>query len=153
MNEAKSADDGAMIRGVRVRDVAALHGLCIELGYDTPSAPLDKRLNDIVSDPNQAAFVAEAADGAVIGYVHVFGRFALETEPCAQIQALVVGRAARRSGAAKNLVAAAEAWSRGRGFSWLSLYCTTSRGEAHAAYPAMGFEAVAEATRFNKQLD
>ena len=156
MNEIISESDDVIIRGVMVRDVADLHGLCQELGYDTPASPLPKRLIDIVFDDNQAMYVAELTDTddrRVIGFVHVFGRYAVEIEPCAQIQALVVSERARRRGVADKLIKAVEAWARLRGLGWLSLYCTTTRDDAHAFYPSLGFEAASEATRFNKQLD
>jgi len=156
MTEIISAEDDIVIRGVMVRDVVALHGLCKELGYDTPATPLPKRLIDIVFDDNQAMYVAELDDvdgRGVIGFVHVFARYAVEIEPCAQIQALVVSERARRRGVAEKLIKAVEAWARLRGLGWMSLYCTTTRDAAHAFYPSLGFEAAAEATRFNKQLD
>ncbi len=153
MTDGSGAAPDIFIRGIRVRDVPDLHALCQELGYDTPATPLRKRLNDIVFNPSQAMFVAEIEGMGVIGYVHVFARLALEIEPCAQIQALVVADRARRLGVAGKLVAAAEIWARGHGLTWISLYCTTNRDDAHAFYPALGFEATAKATRFNKRLD
>lgn len=146
------SDSDVYIRGVRVDDIDALHGLCRELGYDTEISPVSDRLNRIVSDPSQAVFVAEFA-GDVIGFVHLFTRHALEIDACAQIQALVVGEKARRNGAAGLLITAAESWARGRGLSWLSLYCTHNRDAAHEFYPALGFDAASTATRFNMRLD
>ena len=140
------------IRGVRVADIAAMHELCADLGYDTEPSLVPERLNRIVSDPSQAVYVAER-DGGVVGFVHLFTRHALEIDACAQIQALVVGPDARRNGAAALLITAAEVWARGRGLAWLSLYCTTNRDAAHDFYPALGFEAASTATRFNKRLD
>ncbi|MEK9722428.1 MAG: GNAT family N-acetyltransferase [Rhodospirillaceae bacterium] len=145
--------DDVILRGPHPGDLDALWTLCRELGYETTVTSLEKRLNDIVFDGNQAAYVAEIDGMGVIGYVHVFTRHSLEVDPCAQIQALVVADRARRHGVAAKLMAAAEAWARGKGLTWLSLYCTTSRDAAHAFYPTQGFEPAVTATRFNKTLD
>ena len=150
-----SGDEGGdiVLRGPQPDDLDALHALCRELGYDTPAAPLKQRLDDIVFDLDQAAFLAEIDGLGVVGYVHVFTRYSLEIDPCAQIQAIVVAERARRRGVASRLIEAAEAWARGRGLTWLSLYCTTNREAAHAFYPTRGFASHVLATRFNKRLD
>ncbi len=153
MNPSGETAKTVMIRGPRPDDIPALHGLCRELGYDTPAEPLERRINDIVFDANQAAYVAEIDGLGVVGYVHVFTLFALEVEPGAQIQALVGAESARRRGAAAKLMAAAEAWARGRGLNWASLYCTTTRAAAHEFYPSQGYEGAMVTTRFNKRLN
>jgi GNAT superfamily N-acetyltransferase len=142
-----------ILRGPRPDDIEALWSLCKELGYDTPVEPLERRLNSIVFNNDQAAYVAEIDGLGLVGYIHIFTRYALEVEPCAQIQALVVSERARRHGVAAKLMAAAEAWATGRGLTWLSLYCSSHRDAAHAFYPTQGFEAAVVATRFNKTLD
>ena len=147
------SDDEIMIRGVLVKDIASLHNLCHELGYDTPAESLPKCLNDIVSDPNQAVFVAEYPAHEIVGFIHMFVRLALEAEPCAQVQALVVAERARRAGVADKLIQSAEIWAMGRDLNLLSLYCVNDRDAAHDFYPALGFDAISTATRFNKRLD
>ena len=84
--------------------------------------------------------------------IHVYIRHAVEIKPCAQIQALVVACTARRQGAAKLLVGAAEEWARAEGLQWLSLYCSSYRDVAHDFYRAQGFDAVKTATQFRKKL-
>jgi N-acetylglutamate synthase-like GNAT family acetyltransferase len=146
------SDTGTEVRQAEPEDTDALLTLCRQLGYATEGGALPGRLDAILAQPDQGLFVAEQ-DGTVVGFVHVFARLALEIAPCAQIQALVVAEAARRTGAAQRLVAAVEVWARAHGLTWLSLYCTTGRDAAHGFYPAAGFEAASTATRFNKRLD
>jgi len=146
------SNTGPDVRVAQPKDAGALLALCRQLGYATEGGALPGRLETILAQPDHDLIVAEQ-NGAVVGFVHVFARLAIEIEPCAQIQALVVAEKARRGGTAQRLVTAAEDWARQQGLTWLSLYCTTGRDAAHGFYPAAGFEAASTATRFNKRLD
>ena len=88
-----------------------------------------------------------------MGLIHVFIRHSIEIKPCAEIQALVVGEAARRRGVSKLLMRAVEEWARAEGLQWLSLYCSSHCDAAHDFYAAQGFDAATTATWFNKGLD
>ncbi len=152
MIDAGPADAGVIIRGIAVRDIPAVHGLCMELGYDVDQAGVGHRINEIVHRPGHAVFVAADDNDKPVGFIHVFGRHAIEIQSCAQVQALVVDEAARRAGAAGLLMGAAEQWARAEGFTWMSLYCTSSRDAAHHFYEAQGYDGALSATRFNKTL-
>jgi len=138
---------------MRMSDADDLFRLCHDLGYEPDRQGFLARLEAVAHDINQALFVAVGEDDQVQGFVHVFGRHSIEIEPCAQIQALVVGAVARRAGAGNVLTGAAEAWARARGFGWVSLYCTTTRDAAHEFYRAAGYDLAVTASRFNKRLD
>mgnify|MGYP001242322128 FL=1 len=140
-------------RGIAVKDVPGIFGLCHELGYESREMGFGDRIADIIKRPGNAVFVAADAEDAPVGFIHVFIRHAIEIKPCAQIQALVVGKAARRRGAAKLLMGAVEEWARAEGINWLSLYCSSHRDAAHDFYAEQGFDAAITATRFNKNLD
>ena len=58
----------------------------------------------------------------------------------AEVVGLVVDADARRAGAGRRLVAAAEDWARAQGMGELFLRSNVVRPEAHAFYPALGFE-------------
>ena len=140
-------------RGIALKDVPGIFRLCHELGYEPHQMGFGDRIADIIKRPGNAVFVAADAEDALVGFSHVFIRYAIEIKPFAQIQALVVDKAARRHGAARLLMGAAEEWARAEGIHGLSLYCSSHRDAAHDFYSAQGFDAVITATRFNKNLD
>ena len=140
-------------RGIAVKDVPGIFGLCHELGYESLEMGFGDRIADIIERPGNAVFVAADAEDAPVGFIHVFIRHAIEIKSFVQIQALVVHKAVRRRGAAKLLMGAAEEWARAEGIHWLSLYCSSHRDVAHDFYAAQGFDAAITATRFNKNLD
>ena len=140
-------------RGIAVKDVPGIFGLCRELGYESLEMGFGDRIADIIERPGNAVCFAADAEDAPVGFIHVFIRHAIEIKSFVQIQALVVDKAARRRGAAKLLMGAAEEWARAEGIHRLSLYCSSHRDAAHDFYAAQGFEAAITATRFNKNLD
>jgi len=147
------SNDELAVRGMRLADAPALFRLCHDLGYEPDKEGFHGQLENVANDVNQALFVAVAVDDEPRGFVHVFGRHSIEIAPCAQIQALVVGKRERRTGAGNLLTGAAEEWARARGFSWISLYCTTNRDAAHGFYEAAGYDLAVTASRFSKLLD
>ena len=153
MNSKVPSPTPLICRGIAVKDVPGIFRLCHELGYEPHQTGFGDRIADIIERPGNAVFVAADAEDGLLGFIHVFIRHAIEIEPCAEIQALVVACSARRQGAAKLLVGAAEEWARAEGLQWLSLYCSSYRDAAHDFYRAQGFDAVTTATRFNKKID
>ena len=65
---------------------------------------------------------------------------AVEAGDEAEVVGLVVDADARRTGTGRKLIAAAEDWARARGLRELFLRSNIVRPEAHAFYPALGFE-------------
>ena len=152
MNDETETAPEVIVRGVTVQDIPALHRLCGELGYDPAQTGFGDRVVQVVERDGHAVFVAADTDDRAIGFIHVFVRHSIEIAPCAQVQALVVGEAARRLGAGALLMGAAEQWARTMDLSWMSLYCTSTRDAAHHFYSDQGFDGTLSATRFNKQL-
>lgn len=134
-------------------DLDAVERLCRILGYAPQPAELQGRLAALVADgEDNGLFVALDGSGTVTGFVHVFRRPMLEGAFCAQIQAVVVDRAARRQGIGARLVQAAEEWARQRGLRRLVLYSRSDRDDAHDFYAKEGFEPELTCTRFVKDL-
>src|SRR4029077_19297247 len=69
-----------------------------------------------------STLVACTADGTRLGYIHLRpGKDGVTDEPCGYISLLATTTQAEGTGAAAKLMAAAEAWARGRGYRLLSL--------------------------------
>ena len=153
MNPKVPSSTPLICRGIAVKDVPGIFRLCHELGYEPHQTGFGDRIADIIERPGNAVFVAADAEDAPLGFIHVFTRHAIEIKPCAEIQALVVGEAARRRGVSKLLMRAVEEWARAEGLQWLSLYCSSHCDAAHDFYAAQGFDAATTAAWFNKDLD
>jgi GNAT superfamily N-acetyltransferase len=84
--------------------------------------------------------------------VHVRAVPLLTREACAEIGGLVVDEFLRGRGIGGRLMAAAEEWSRHRGFSALRLRSNVIRDEAHAFYRRQGFGSSKTSLLFTKPL-
>lgn len=126
------------IRPVTLTDEAALSTLTADLGYPADRAAFRVRFDGILATPGNALLVAEA-EGVVVGWLHVFLRPLLESDLSAEIGGLVVAPGARRLGAGRRLIAAAESWAQAQGARLLTVRCRTERLEGNRFYEALGF--------------
>jgi GNAT superfamily N-acetyltransferase len=131
--------------GVRIRlaessDAAILAVLMTQLGYETQTAEMERRLQAILPDPRYRTLVAVAA-GRVCGMIGTLCHYTFEhNDPSARILALVVEAQARGRGVGRALVQAAEADLAGRNMMRLSVNTRLTRKEAHLFYERLGYE-------------
>lgn len=132
----------ASIRLARVADAEQIARLSAQLGYPAPVDAFARRLQVIAASPRHAVLVAaDPADPArLLGMVGVEQRLMIETGEPAEIVAMAVDVAARRHGVGRCLIEAACDWARARGCTTVFLRSNIARPEAHAFYPALGFE-------------
>ena len=130
--------DNYSIRPADPHDAAELARLAAELGYPASAEAMRLRLQRL-EGRDDAVLVAAAADAPLLGWIHVGRRIALESGEGAEILGLVVGAAARRLGVGKQLVTAAEAWSRDRGLDRIVVRSNAARTESHRFYPALEY--------------
>ncbi len=133
-------------------DAAAVAALCAQLGYPVLPNVITERLSSIFQEPAHGCFVAEV-DGAVTGWVHVFGVFML-TSPqfFAEIGGLVVDTKARRRGVGRALMAQAEVWADKHSFAEVRLRSGLHRTDAHEFYHSIGYELAKTSHMFRKVL-
>lgn len=123
----------------RPEDAAPIARLTGELGYASDVAMTARVLAQMTASPHYSVLVARSADH-LLGWAAVEHRLSLESGDSAELTGLVVTAAARQRGVGRALVAAAEAWARGRGFSVLRVRSSISRAESHPFYEAQGFQ-------------
>ena len=129
-----------MIRSAVVGDAAEIARLSAQLGYPADAAVFADRLERSSPLRTHALLVCAGDEGRLAGFIGLEQRLMIEAGDKAEVVALVVDAAARRSGAGRKLIAAAEDWARARGMAELFLRSNVVRPEAHAFYPALGFE-------------
>ncbi|MDP3859393.1 MAG: GNAT family N-acetyltransferase [Stagnimonas sp.] len=119
-------------------DAADIARLANELGYAASTAEIASRLQILLPSPTQFVAVAESG-GALVGWVAAEQRLLLESGERAELVGLVVGAAARRSGAGSALVAAAEGWASSRKLTMICVRSNVSRPESHPFYERLGY--------------
>lgn len=127
------------MRPARADDAPELARLAAELGYPTSIDIMRRRCSALEDRSDHVVFVAERSGGGLIGWAHVASTVTLESGESAELLGLVVDRTARRAGAGRRLVAAAEKWSRERGLERLVVRSNVRRTEAHHFYPSLGY--------------
>ena len=135
--------------GRYARAVADLSG---QLGYSSTVAQIDRRFERLRGDPESAIFVAEDEGGRIVGWVHVVGKCFLEMDPYAELGGLVVDSAARRKGAGKALLAAAETWAAGRGYVTMRVRSNMKRVEARPFYEGAGYSITKSQNVYEKSI-
>lgn len=141
----------ATIRRATAGDAEAVARLSTQLGYPATNEEIAGRLGDLTPREGHAVFVAEQ-EGSVVGWIHVQESRLVVEEPRADITGLVVDEMARRDGVGRMLVEASERWAADRGADRIRVRSNVVREDAHAFYPALGFEIAKTSTVFEKAL-
>jgi GNAT superfamily N-acetyltransferase len=125
--------------------------LLAQLGYPLSVEEARRRADAVFSTPDHALLVA-AAEGRIVGLLHVFARPAIENPREAVVQAIVVDQAFRRAGIGRTLMAEAERWGNEHGCHSVVLSSNIARAPAHAFYAALGYRVAATSLVLRKGL-
>jgi GNAT superfamily N-acetyltransferase len=131
-------DASLIIRRAALKDVEALTELCGALGYPADQRAMAGRFKALEGSATDVLLVAEKA-GAVIGYIQAHTAWVLASGFRVEIAGLVVAANARRTGAGRALVAAAESWALEKGAVSVVVRSNAKRVESHLFYPALGY--------------
>ncbi len=127
------------IRDAKLTDAPELAALMSQLGYQTTSVEMRRRLQAILSDPRYHTFVAEIED-EICGMIGTLTHASHEhNDSSGKIIALVVSKQQRRSGVGRALVAAAEKDFASRHVTRVTLNTRFEREGAHRFYQALGY--------------
>ena len=133
-------------------DAEGVATLSTQLGYPSTAEETLRRFRGIGDAPDARVWVAQAPDGAIVGWIHLFGNRLLESDPDIEIGGLVVHEDARGRGVGRALVSAAEDWARERGYTMVSVRSNVVRREAHEFYRGLGYEPTKSQFKFRKKL-
>lgn len=133
-------------------DAQPVAELTTQLGYAVGAGEIAQRFADLRDRTDDEVLVATDDDGAVAGWIHVSRMAILEAGDLAAIMGLVVGEGRRSSGIGASLVAAAEAWARGRGATAIMVRSRSTRRRAHRFYERIGYVEIKRSHVFEKPL-
>ena len=122
-----------------------------QLGYPSTIDETIQRLRAVERCSEHAVYVAEA-NGRLVGWLHVFARPSLTTEPSAEVAGLVVDEHCRSCGIGQALMSEAERWAIEQGYRIVTLRSNVTRVRAHAFYERLGYATVKTSKSFRKIL-
>lgn len=140
------------IRRMTPADLPAVADLCAQLGYPATALELQSRFGRLQEQDRDALFVAESANGEVVGWIHVVVAPSLTLGTSAEIKGLVVDARVRDRGFGGRLMAAAEEWISNRGCRRVRLRSRITRERAHRFYELRGYSRVKAQHVFEKEL-
>jgi GNAT superfamily N-acetyltransferase len=131
--------DRVMIRGITREDIPQAASLLAELGYPASGEEIARRVEAVLSNPDDAILVCAEA-GALLGLISVHS-FEMIHRPgrMGRITALIVASAARGRGTGSALLQAAEAHLRSKGCIQFEVTSAEQRSDAHGFYAAHGY--------------
>ena len=140
-----------IIREATPADVPALVPMCKQLGYETTAESVKRQLRRIQSDPEGQVFIAEF-EGRPVGWIHIQTRHTLHATPYSDVTGLVVAEGYREKNIGAGLLAHAERWAQGKGFSEMCLRSNIKRERAHRFYQRLGYAMNKTSLNFRKPL-
>ncbi len=141
-----------VVRPMTIGDSREVASLSNQLGYPSSESDIEKRLGRMTEGAQFGAFVAEATEGVISGWIHVFGVRLLQEDAFAEISGLVVAANSQGQGVGKALLEVAEKWARENGYTGIYVRANTKRAEAPPFYKAMGYNTVKTQNVFHKGL-
>jgi GNAT superfamily N-acetyltransferase len=147
-----SGSSTTTIREMTAEDADQVAALSGELGYPSTPEQIVARLEGIGKHTKARAFVALDGNGRVQGWVHVYGRYHVESDRTAEIGGLVVAAEWRSRGIGRALMGAAEAWAREGGYGQVRLGSNVARDDAHRFYRNLGYTISKSHYRFQKPV-
>ncbi len=151
----RSGDAAEVIRAARLADRAEWLRLRCTLWPDHDPIDLERELDQISQDERAATFVAEAADGKLVGMLEAALRDGAEgcrTHPVGFIEGWFVEPPFRGRGIGRRLAEAAETWARGRGCTEMASDTTPGYPESPRAHAAAGYDRAGTTLHFRKSL-
>jgi len=140
------------IRLARTEDVERITALGEQLGYPSSPEQVRQRFQQIQHRDDHAVYVAERADGRLVGWVHVFIRQLLVADLHVEIGGLVVDEAHHRRKIGKLLMEQAERWAKEKGCQAVYVRSNVVREGAHAFYERIGYVNIKLSKVFRKAL-
>jgi GNAT superfamily N-acetyltransferase len=126
------------LREIILDDAEALVQLSIQFGYAVSTEEMQHRIAHVLARKDHCGFVALAYQ-QVVGWIHGFHTFRLESGAFVEIGGLVVDENFRRQGIGHQLIEKAKVWAVGQSVHKIRARCNTTRSDTHTFYLNTGF--------------
>ena len=143
------------VRAFRSDDWDSWRRMGLELFPHQTADEAEAGMREFLAREDAAVFVAERPDGTLAGYVEVGARpyaDGCETSPVGYIEAWYVDADVRRHGYGRALLAAAEEWSRERGYREVASDTRLDNEISREAHERSGYAEVDRIIQFRKVL-
>jgi GNAT superfamily N-acetyltransferase len=138
-----------IIREAQILDSESIAQLSIELGYEQNSViETENRLNYLLQSKNDKVYVA-IQDSIILGWIHAFISYRLESDPFTEIGGLVVSSNCRGQGIGKLLVSKINSWSEKLEYN-IRVRCNSKRTSSHKFYEKIAFNNIKTQHVFEK---
>lgn len=135
---------------MQIQDASAVNNLSEQLGYKLSVHQTEEQIRTIVSRKDHTAWVA-ISDGKIVGWIHAFQCFFIESLSFVEIGGIVVDEDYRSKGIGKKLIRQVMNWTVEQKFSKLRVRSQTKRLATQQFYRSLKFEEIKEQKVF--QLD
>lgn len=140
-----------IIRNMMLSDAGAVNDLSTQLGYSLSVAETSANVQKLLSSKNDCCRVA-VNDSTVVGWIHAFVAYRIESGPFVEIGGLVVNETRRSQGIGKRLTDEVKSWCFQKEIFTLRVRSNVKRSGAHRFYENLGFEAAKEQKVFEMRL-
>ena len=140
-------------RKATLQDAEVIAKLATELGYPTHKAQSHARLQGLLPSSEHRVLVACDALNIVVGWIHVYLVYRIESDPYAEIGGLVVSKEYQKNGLGSMLLKEAEQWVHKSGVKKLRVRSRIERKETHSFYEDRGFSLSKQQNVFDKTID
>jgi aminoglycoside 6'-N-acetyltransferase I len=144
-----------LIREVRTGDSTEWLRMRQALWEDCPYEEQCREIDESLRSGSDRVFVAERPRGGLCGFLEASLRSCAEgcgSRPIGYIEGWYVDPDARRGGAGRALVEAAEAWARSQGCREMASDAELWNAVSHHAHAALGYGETARLVHFKKDL-
>lgn len=143
----------ATIRIATLEDAERLSLLCQQLGYSASPQQMEQRLQQIISHPEHAVYVAQPAAGPVVGWIHAQLCFVLLAPTQVVISGLIVEEQLRGLGIGQQLLQSVEDWAMEHRCRSVLVRSNVIRQAAHRFYENRGYSLIKQSMVFCKPLE
>jgi GNAT superfamily N-acetyltransferase len=130
------------IRWATISDAGGIALLCGQLGYPSSPEEVRLRMKSILTENEQAVFVAVQGRIELVGWVQVSLLRLVVLSPMAEVVGLIVKEGLRSQGIGLALLDRAETWAQERGLSMMMVHSNVIRERAHQFYTKTGYKLI-----------
>lgn len=140
------------IRPAQISDLSKITELSTQLGYPVSREDVEIRLREMLPKDDHIILVACQKENTVVGWIHAFLAYRIESALFAELGGFVVDEDHRGQGIGKQLLKAVEDWCRTREVGKLRVRTRADREDAHGFYETAGFQRTKTQLIFDKLL-